>query len=112
MRPQRRRQELAAPLRPVRDRRASLVFRGAASPEASQNGATSSDPARYERLRKGFGAPRYTVLYRTWTHVGDRALSALGSRVLADALDRKTGRIEWQSLPRPYLHLSPLVGTA
>jgi hypothetical protein len=31
---------------------------------------------------------------------------------LADALERKTGRIEWQSLPRPYLHLSPLVGTA
>jgi hypothetical protein len=31
---------------------------------------------------------------------------------LADALERRTGRIEHQSLPRPYLHLSPLVGTA
>lgn len=106
------RQELAAPLRPVVIDELHWYFEERRRLEASQNGATSSDPARYERLRKGFGAPRYTVLYRTWTHVGDRALSALGSRVLADALDRKTGRIEWQSLPRPYLHLSPLVGTA
>lgn len=106
------RQELAAPLRQTVIDELRWYFEERQRLAASGAGAVCLDTARYERLKKGFGAPRYTVLYRTWTHVGERALSALESRVLADAIERKAGRIEWQLLPRPYLHLSPLVGTA
>jgi hypothetical protein len=106
------RQELASPLRPavVDDLRWFFEERrriGAADGEAS-----SRDPARFLRVSRMFTAPRYRVLYRSWIHVGDAALDALASPVLAQALSRESGRIECQVLPRPYLHLSPLAGTA
>lgn len=105
-------QELAMPLRQAVVNELRWFFEERRRIATSVHGGTSSDPARYERLKKGFGAPRYSVLYRTWMHAGDRALDALESRVLAEALERNAGRLEWQLLPRPYLHLSPLVGTA
>jgi len=106
------RQELAAPLRSAVVDELRWYFHERRRISASADTGRSTDPTRYQRVSRAFGAPRYSVLYRTWTRIGDRAVNALGSRVLADALERKTGRIEWQSLPRPYLHLSPLVGTA
>ena len=106
------RQELAAPLRASVVEELRWYFNERQRMTVADDSARSADPARYQRVRRAFGAPRYRVLYRTWTRVGDRAVNGLQSRVLADALERRTGRIEHQSLPRPYLHLSPLVGTA
>ena len=51
----------------------------------------SEDPDRFARLRRGFSAPRYRRLYRAWTADGDRALGALCSPVLADAIDAADG---------------------
>ncbi len=104
------RQELGSPLRPAVVEELRWYFTERRRLEGA--GGESTDRVRYQRLRRGFGAPRYTVLYRTWNHVGEQAVAALESRVLADAMERGTGRIEWRELPRPYLHLSPLVGTA
>jgi hypothetical protein len=106
------RQELAAPLRASVVDELRWYFNERQRIAAFDDSSRSADPARYQRVRRAFGAPRYRVLYRTWTRVGDRAVNALQSRVLADALERQTARIEYQSMPRPYLHLSPLVGTA
>ena len=52
-------------------------------------------------LRRGFSAPRYRRLYRAWTADGDRALGALCSPVLADAITRQKGRIECELLAAP-----------
>lgn len=104
------RQELGAPLRPMVIEELRWYF--GERRRLADKASLGVDAERYQRASRAFGAPRYSVLYRTWTRVGDRAVNALGSRVLADALERRTGRIECQSLPRPYLHLSPLVGTA
>ena len=106
------RQELAAPLRSSVVEELRWYFNERQRIAGFDDSSRSVDPARYQRVRRAFGAPRYRVLYRTWTRVGDRAVNALQSRVLADALERQTGRIEYLSMPRPYLHLSPLVGTA
>ena len=63
-------------------------------------------------MRLAFNGYRFRALYRTWLREGARALDAATSPVLADAIDRGTGRIECQTLPRAYLHLSPLVSTS
>jgi hypothetical protein len=106
------RQELATPLRPAvvdelhwyfRERR-RMIERGGLGP--------GLDPARFAQLTRAFSGPRYRVLFRTWNRLGDGVLSGLTSPTLAQAIERRTGRIESQVLPRPYLHLSPVVGTA
>jgi hypothetical protein len=106
------RQELASPLRPAVVDELRWYFHERRRLSEANPGVASSDPRRYARLARAFGAPRFRVLYRTWRHVGESALDALWSRTLCDAVERQTGRIEWELLPRPYLHLSPLVGTA
>ncbi len=106
------RQELAAPLRSLVVDELRWYFNERRRLSAFDDSSRSVDPARYKRASRAFGAPRYRVLYRTWTRVGDRSINGLQSRVLLDAIERQTGRIECQSLTRPYLHLSPLVGTA
>jgi hypothetical protein len=105
-------EELAEPLRPQVVDELRWFFREQRRLSSAGEGAQSVDPSRYGSARQAFSAPRYRVLYRTWMRVGDRAISALASRVLRDALERQTGRIESIALPRPYLHLSSLVGTA
>jgi hypothetical protein len=62
-------------------------------------------------MRLAFSGYRFRALYRTWLREGTRALDAATSPVLADAIYRGTGRIECQTLPRGYLHLSRLVST-
>jgi hypothetical protein len=106
------RQELAAPLRPVVVDELRWYFRERERIVARGGLGSASDPLRFGRLARAFGAPRYRVLFRTWRRLGDSVLSGLTSRTLADAMERQTGRVESQILPRPYLHLSPLVGTA
>jgi len=68
--------------------------------------------ARFRRAQDAFSSPRFRVLYRTWLQQGDRALHATLSPVLADALARRSGQLDWQVLPHAYQHLAPLVGTA
>ena len=67
-----------------------------------------SVPARNPRLRIAAlpGALPCVALH------GHRILDAAASPVLADALERGTGRIECEVLTQRYLHLSALVGTA
>ena len=68
--------------------------------------------ARVQRAQDAFASPRFRVLYRTWLHMGDAALQATLSPVLAEALARRSGQLECHVLPHPYQHLAPLVGTA
>ena len=49
---------------------------------------------------------------RAWLERGDAVLDATLSPVLADAIDRGTGRLDCQVLAHRYLHLLPLVGTS
>lgn len=68
--------------------------------------------ARFRRAQEAFASPRFRVLYRTWLEVGDPALHATLSPVLAEALARRSGQLECHVLPHPYQHLAGLVGTA
>ena len=68
--------------------------------------------ARFQRAQQAFASPRFRVLYRTWLQVGDAALSATLSPVLAEALARRSGQLECHVLPHAYQHLASLVGTA
>ena len=43
---------------------------------------------------------------------GDRVVDVAMSTSLSDAIARDEGRLECHELPRQYLHLSPLVGSA
>ena len=106
------RQELAAPLRlsTVEELRWFFEQQRARSEGAPQ--AIAADPARYAQARLAFSAPRFRVLYRIWLREGSPALDATASPALADAISRGTAWIESHVLPRAYLHLSPLVGTA
>jgi hypothetical protein len=70
------------------------------------------DRQRLGRCRRAFGSPRYRALYRAWREDGDTVIEEARSPVLAMALERRSGRVECEVLPRPYLHLSSLVGTA
>src|SRR4029077_11865824 len=67
--------------------------------------------ARFQRAQDAFASPRFRVLYRTWLQVGDAALQATLSPVLAEALARRSGQLECHVLPHPYQHLASLVGT-
>lgn len=68
--------------------------------------------ARFRRAQEAFASPRFRVLYRRWVQVGDSALHATLSPVLAEALARRSGQLECHVLPHPYQHLVSLVGTA
>jgi len=70
------------------------------------------DAPRYARARHAFASPRYRTLYRSWLREGAKAIDGTVSPVLADAIQRGTGRLECDVLGHPYLHLSPLVGTS
>lgn len=106
------RQELGSPLRPPVVDELHWYFRERKRLVERQGLAGSTNPARFAALSRAFAAPRYRVLFRTWRRLGNGVLYGLTSPVLANALAEQTGRIESQILPRPYLHLSALVGTA
>lgn len=105
-------QELASPLRPSIVEELRWFFeRQPTWPEGGPE-PSAHEAARYEQARLAFSAPRFRALYRAWRREGSSVLDATVSPVLADALQRGTGRIECHVLPRGYLHLSPLVSTA
>src|SRR5262245_25193041 len=62
--------------------------------------------------RREFSAARYEALYRVWQQRGVDALRAMQIDTLRDALQRGWGRLEFADLPRQYLQLTPLIGTA
>jgi hypothetical protein len=106
------RQELASPLRPSLLEELLWFFQHQRAWSNDPPHVPKIDVARYEQARLAFSAPRFRALYRSWRRHGVRALDAAASPVIGDALSRGTGRIECQTLPRAYLHLSPLVSTA
>jgi hypothetical protein len=71
-----------------------------------------ADLERARAARRRFASPRFRALERACAELGDRALDASQSPVLADAVKRGTGRIECQILPRQYYRFLSLVGTA
>ena len=106
------RQELASPLRPATVEDLRWFFEQQRTWSDAAADVRGRDAVRYQQVRRAFGAPRFRALYRTWLREGPRVLDAAVSPVLADAINRGTGRVECLALPRAYLHLSPLVGTA
>jgi len=80
--------------------------------KAGAQSRPTADADRWARASRGFASPRYRALYQSWCMLGDYVIDSAVSPILADAMERGTGRIECEVLTRPYLHLSTLVGTA
>ena len=106
------REEFGSPLRLSTANELSWYFEQRRQLEERAEEDKSFDRARYARARDAFAAPGIRVLYRTWLRQGPSVLRPLTSPVLADAMTRRTGQFETEVLPRPYLHLAPLVTTA
>lgn len=98
-------EELGDPLRPAVADELAWYFR-----ELKAGGGP--DGRRLREAQRTFAAPRYRGLYRAWQRDGDRVLHATTSPVLADRLERRSGRLECHVPTNRYLHLTPLVGTA
>lgn len=77
-----------------------------------EHGGAVEDVGRFEECAKVFRAPRFRALYRLWKKEGDGLVYSTVSRVLGDAIQRRTGRVAVHVLPHLYQHLLPLVGTA
>ena len=103
------RQELAMPLRLDDANELAWFFR---QRRRLDGGGAVDDAKRFRGAVRQFHAPRYRAMYRLWKKEGDALLHATVSRVLSDALARRTGRIKMQVLPHAYQHLTPLVGSA
>lgn len=103
------RDELEAPLSPTTVEHLRWYFQAR---RARSDPATAPIDERFEQAKRAFASPRFRALFEAWSRVGEPALDAAYSPLLADALARGTGRLETYVLPHPYLHLLPLVGTA
>jgi hypothetical protein len=103
------RQELGSPLRPGLVEELQWYFDTTLRPSAA---AHTIDRARLQRACRAFRGPRFRELRRAYATHGRRALDAVQSPVLADALSRGTARVSCEALTMPYLYLSSLVGTA
>jgi hypothetical protein len=101
------RQQLTTPLRPSTADELRWFFEQQSLP--NPHGA---DAARFARARRAFGSPKYRTLYRAWRREGNRTIEGTVSPVLADAINRGSGRVESHVLAHPYLHLSSLVGSS
>jgi hypothetical protein len=77
-----------------------------------ERGEVEEDAARYRRAGRQFHSYRFRALYRQWKKGGDAFVHATVSRVLDDALTRRSGRIETHVLSRSYQQLGSLVGSA
>jgi hypothetical protein len=103
------RQELGMPLRLDDVNELAWFFR---QRRTADGGGRIADPERFRAVSRRFHAPRYRALYRAWRKEGDVLLHATVSRVLSDALERRSGRITTRELSHSYQHLAPLVGSA
>lgn len=106
------RQELATPLRLAIIDELQWYFDQRHALETLGVTKSAPDPERLARATRAFASDRFRALYRAWRSSGPHVLHDAGSPVLADALERQSGTLEFDLLARPYLHLSPLVGTA
>lgn len=97
------RDELARPLTPSVVDELAWYFR-------ELRARSVSDESRFRVARRRFGAPRYRGLYRAWRVTGDRVLHATASGVLADAVARGRGRLDYRVPAHRYAQLTPLVG--
>jgi hypothetical protein len=98
-------EQLASPLRPSLVEDLRWFFHARRRPPSGAH-------ERFDQAVRAFGAPRFQALYRGWLERGEPVLDATMSATLADAIARKTGRLECHVLPHRYGHLFPLVGTA
>jgi hypothetical protein len=98
-------EQVASPLRPAVVEDLRWYFHARRSPPTDTH-------ERFDQAMRAFGAPRFQALYRAWRDRGEPVLDATLSPTLADAVARKTGRLECHVLPHRYVHLFPLVGTA
>lgn len=103
------RQELATPLHPRLADELGWYFR---QQRTTEDGGQVNDAERFQLAARQFSAPRFRVLYRLWKEHGDGLVHATVSRVLEDALKRRTARVGRVDLSRSYQYLTPLVGTA
>jgi hypothetical protein len=103
------RQELAMPLRLGDVEELGWYFR---QRRKVDGGGAAEDSERFQRAVRQFHAPRFRALYRLWRKEGDTLVYATVSRILGDALTRRTGQIRSHVLPHSYQHLFPLVGSA
>jgi hypothetical protein len=106
------REEFASPVRLSTADELRWYFEERRRLETRQTNGNGHDEARFARARDAFGAPRYTVLYRSWLRNSSAVMKEVVSPVLADAIARRTGQLETRVLAHPYLHLAPLVTTA
>ncbi len=102
-------EELARPLGLDAREELSWYFR---QRQALETGGAVEDVSRFEECATTFRAPRFRALYRLWKKEGDGLIHATVSRILGDAIQRRTGRVVIHVLPHLYQHLTPAVGTA
>lgn len=102
-------EELATPLGLTERDELGWYFR---QRQRLEEGLPTEDAVRFKAAAQQFRAPRFRALYRASQKAGDGALHATVSRILADAISRRRGKVVTHVLPHHYQHLSPLVGTA
>jgi hypothetical protein len=99
------REHLATPLRPAVAKELEWYF-------AARAGGPPDNSERFDYAADAFRSARFRVLFQRWREHGDSVLGGAVSPALADAIERGDGRFEGHELPRRYVHLSKLVGTA
>ena len=85
------REELGMPLRLKDVEELGWYFR---QRQKVERGAVEEEAARYRRACRQFNSYRFRALYRQWKKGGDAFVHATVSRVLNDALTRRSGRVE------------------
>lgn len=103
------RDEFCSPIRPAAVDELQWFFQQKA---VAAEGGRIPDLERFYTAQRAFDGPRFNALYRRWRELGPRALAALSSPVLADALRRGTGEVETHVLVHSYSQLQTMVGTA
>ena len=71
-----------------------------------------ADSERFLRAKRAFSTPAYRALYGRWLEQGEKALTAVSSSTLADAVTRGAGEVECRVLADPYSRFRSFVGTA
>ena len=99
------REHLATPIRPAVAKELEWYF-------ASRAGVPADNRERFDYAADAFRSTRFRVLFERWREYGDAVIGSALSPALADAIQRGDGRFEGHELPRRYVHLSKLVGTA
>ena len=100
------RHELTSPLRP--ETLAELKWYFEKRRSTSNLRALSFEDEEFWRDQAAFDTPRFRQLYRRWLTDGDSVFETASSPVIAEALERGTGRIESHVMVLSYKHLSPL----